>query len=84
MMNYLEELKAKLIEKISIQKITLIDNSHLHKKHKSYDPKRYHIKLIIQSKQLQKLSKIESHKIIFSVLAEDMKNKIHALEIIFE
>tara|TARA_Y100001960_G_scaffold310538_1_gene370133 strand:- start:5495 stop:5746 length:252 start_codon:yes stop_codon:yes gene_type:complete len=83
-MNYLEELKAKLIEKISIQKITLIDNSHLHKKHKSYDPKRYHIKLIIQSKQLQKLSKIESHKIIFSVLAEDMKNKIHALEIIFE
>ena len=83
-MNYLEELKAKLIEKISIQKITLIDNSHLHKKHKSYDPKRYHIKLIIQSKQLQKLSKIESHKIIFSVLAEDMKNKNHALEIIFE
>ena len=40
------------------QKITLIDNSHLHKKHKSYDPKRYHIKLIIQSKQLQKLSKM--------------------------
>jgi len=84
MINYLEELKAKLIEKISIEKITLIDNSHFHKKHKSYDPKRYHIKLIIQSKQLQKLSKIESHKIIFSVLAEDMKNKIHALEIIFE
>ena len=34
-----------------------------------------------RSEKLKAMSKIESHKIIYSTLKEEMKNKIHALEI---
>ena len=84
MINYLEEIKAKIVEKINPEKITLLDNSHLHKKHKSFDPNKYHIKLIIKSKKLKSMQKIQAHKVIFSILNEDIKTKIHALEILVE
>ena len=56
-------------------------NSNLHKKHKSFDINKFHFKIIIESKKLKEMSKIEAHKKIFSILKEEMKNKIHALEI---
>ena len=84
MINYLEEIKTKIVQKISPEKITLVDNSYLHKKHKSFDPKKYHIKLIIKSKKLKSMNKIQSHKIIFSILHEDLKKKINDLEILIE
>tara|TARA_B110000008_G_C16563009_1_gene401056 strand:- start:228 stop:482 length:255 start_codon:yes stop_codon:yes gene_type:complete len=84
MINYLEKIKAKIVKKVNPENITLLDNSHLHKKHKSFDPKKYHIKLIIESKKLKSMQKIQAHKVIFSILDEDMKTKIHALEILIE
>ena len=39
------------------------------------------LKLIIKSEKLNKMNKIDAHKDIFSILDEEMKNKIHALEI---
>ena len=84
MINYLEKIKAKIVKKVNPENITLLDNSHLHKKHKSFDPKKYHIKLIIESKKLESMQKIQAHKVIFSILDEDMKTKIHALEILIE
>ena len=35
MKNYLEEIKIKLKKNIKIEKIDIVDNSHLHSKHKS-------------------------------------------------
>ena len=84
MINYLEKIKAKIVKKVNPENITLLDNSHLHKKHKSFEPKKYHIKLIIESKKLKSMQKIQAHKVIFSILDEDMKTKIHALEILIE
>ena len=59
----------------------LIDNSRLHTKHKSFDPNKFHIKLIIKSQKLKSMSKIAAHKEVFSALKQEMKDKIHALEI---
>ena len=81
MTNFLQEVKDKIDKKLNAEEVLLVDNSSLHSKHKSFDSKKYHLKLIIKSKQLQNLRKIEAHKIIFSILKEEMKNKIHALEI---
>ena len=61
--------------------ITLIDNSSLHAKHKSFDPNKFHLKIIIKSEKLKRMSKIDAHKEIFSILKDEMKTKIHALEI---
>ena len=81
MINYLDKIKAIIIEKINPKEILLIDNSVLHNKHKSFDPNKFHLKLIIQSEKLSNMKKIEAHKLIFSILKDEMNSKIHALEI---
>ena len=81
MISIYDEIKKKINKEINPQNITLIDKSHLHKKHKSFDINKIHLKIIIESKELKKMSKIEAHKKIFSILKEEMRNKIHALEI---
>ena len=80
-MNFFDEVKEKVNNKINPENIILIDNSHLHSKHKSFDINKFHLKIIIKSKKLKNMSKIMAHKEIFSVLKDEMSNKIHALEI---
>ena len=80
-MNFLDEVKKKIIKKINPEDIILIDNSHLHSKHKSFDVNKFHLKIIIKSKKLKNMNKIMAHKQIFSILKDEMNNKIHALEI---
>jgi len=81
MINFLDEIKEKINKKITPENITIIDNSHLHSKHKSFDANKVHLKIIIKSKKLKSMDKISAHKKIFSVLQDEMENKIHALEI---
>ena len=81
MINFFEQIKEKINKKINPENIILIDNSSLHIKHKSFDPNKFHIKLIIKSQKLKSMSKIAAHKEVFSVLKQEMKDKIHALEI---
>ena len=80
-MNFFDEVKEKVNNKINPENIILIDNSHLHTKHKSFDINKFHLKIIIKSKKLKNMSKIMAHKEIFSILKDEMNNKIHALEI---
>ena len=81
MINFLDEVKEKINNNIKPENIILIDNSSLHAGHKSFDPNKLHLKIIIESKKLRNMDKIAAHKEIFSILEKEMKNKIHALEI---
>ena len=81
MNDFLDTVKLAISNELNPEDILLIDNSKLHKKHKLFDSEKFNLKLIIKSKKLRKLSKIEAHKVIFSILKNEMKNKIHALEI---
>ena len=76
-----DTIKEKIIKKINPENITLIDNSSLHAKHKFFDISKFHLKIIIESKKLKKMNKVDAHKEIFSILKDEMKSKIHALEI---
>ena len=80
-MNFFDEIKEKINEKINPENIILVDNSYLHTKHKSFDSNKIHLKLIIKSKKLKNMDKIAAHKEIFAILKNEMKDKIHALEI---
>ena len=84
MITYIEKVKGRISQEFNPDKILLIDNSSLHTKHKSFDPKKFHLKLIIKSEKLKNMNKIESHRAIFSILDQDMKSRIHALEIKIE
>ena len=81
MISIYDEIKKKITKEINPDNIILIDNSHLHKKHKSFDLNKFHFKIVIESKKLKKMNKVAAHKEIFTILKEEMKNKIHALEI---
>ena len=75
------KIKEKIYHKIKPENLILIDNSRFHAKHKSFDPDKLHLKIIIESKKLRNMSKIAAHKEIFSILKDEMKQNIHALEI---
>ena len=81
MTDFLQKVKEKINKRLNPEGIEIIDNSSLHRTHKSFDAKKFHLKLLIKSKELKNLKKIEAHKIIFSILKDEMSDKIHALEI---
>ena len=80
MIPFLEKVKEKIGKKLDLQEVTVIDNSSLHSKHKSYSPDKFWLKLIIKSEKLKSMKKIEAHRKIYSILQDEIK-KIHALEI---
>ena len=81
MKNVLITIENKIKEKFKPQDIKLIDQSYLHKKHKSFDKKKIHLKLIIKCPELKKLNTIEANRKIFSVLREELNNNIHSLQL---
>ena len=80
-MSFFNKIKEKVSRKINPENIILIDNSHLHTKHKFFDSNKLHLKIIIKSEKLKNMNKIMAHKEIYSILKDEMRNKIHALEI---
>ena len=81
MITFLKKVEEKINKKLNPEQILLIDNSSLHFKHKLFSPDKFYLKLIIKSKKLKNMGKIDAHKTVFSILKDEMKNKIHALEI---
>ena len=84
MENYFKYIEKKLKEKISFEKLEIVDNSYKHKGHKFFSEEIYHLHLKINSLYLQSISRLRAQKLIMNVLKEDLKTKIHALEISIE
>ena len=81
MNDFLEFVKNKIKNNIKVEKIQIINNSNLHKKHKFFDPEKYHLKLEIESVYLKSLNKINGQREVMTILSQELKTKIHALEI---
>ena len=75
-------VKNKLETKIVIQELKIEDKSFLHKNHKGHQDGKFHLRLIINSEELAKTSKIDSTKRIYSVLDLEMKEYIHSIQIL--
>ena len=84
MENYFKSIEKKLEEKITFEKLEIIDNSQKHKGHKFFSEDKYHLHLKIKSLYLKSISRLNAQKLIMNILKEDLKNKIHALEISIE
>ena len=81
---YFDEISRKLNEEIAIEDLEIVDNSYKHKGHKFYTPEKFHLHLKIKSLYLSSLSRVSAQKIIMKILSNDLKTKIHALEIRIE
>ena len=75
-------VKNKLEKEIVIKELKIEDKTFLHKKHKSYQDGKFHLKIVINSDELSKTSKIVSTKKIYSVLDLEMKEYIHSIQIL--
>ena len=75
-------VKNKLKAKIVIQNLKIEDKSFLHKNHKGHQEGKFHLKLIINSDELAKTSKIASTKRIYNVLDVELKEHIHSIQIL--
>ena len=84
MKNYFDEITKKLKKKITIENINIVDNSYKHKGHKFYSPEKFHLLLEIKSLYLSSLTRVNAQKMIMKILSDDLKTKIHALEIRIE
>jgi stress-induced morphogen len=84
MNDFLEFVRKKLKKNIKIESILVIDNSDLHKNHKFFDSKKYHLKLEIKSKYLNSLTKVKAQREVMKLFDEEFATKIHALEIIIK
>ena len=84
MKNYFDEIKKKLNKELELEQIEIVDNSNQHKGHKFYSSEKFHLHLKIKSIYLSSLPRIRAHKIIMKILSNDLKTKIHALEISIE
>ena len=81
MNNYFEEIRTKLSKEIEFEDIEIVDNSEKHKGHRFYSPEKFHLHLKVKSLYLSSLSRVNAQKLIMKVLSDDLKKKIHALEI---
>ena len=82
MKDYLKYIENKLRNStLSIEDIKILDNTNKHKTHKFFDKNKYHLHLEVKSKKFKNINKIEAQRKIMNVLKEELKNKIHALEI---
>tara|TARA_B110000211_G_C13745873_1_gene406603 strand:- start:149 stop:415 length:267 start_codon:yes stop_codon:yes gene_type:complete len=84
MKNYFDEINAKLKKQIAIEELLIVDNSHKHRGHKFYNPEKFHLHVKIKSLYLKSISRINAQKLVMKILKEDLKTKIHALEISIE
>ena len=81
MKDYFDTIKDKIKKNVKLESIEIVDNSHKHKNHKFFSPDRYHLHIKIKSLYLNSISRINAQKMIMKILADDLKTKIHALQI---
>tara|TARA_Y100000816_G_scaffold7077_1_gene4427 strand:+ start:360 stop:620 length:261 start_codon:yes stop_codon:yes gene_type:complete len=75
-------VKKKLKNGVVIENIKIEDKSFLHIGHKGNDKKKFHLKILINSKELSKLSRIQSNKKIYRILDKELKKYIHSIQIL--
>tara|TARA_B100001996_G_scaffold371279_1_gene346445 strand:+ start:455 stop:715 length:261 start_codon:yes stop_codon:yes gene_type:complete len=75
-------VKKKINQQIIFEDIKIEDKTFLHKNHKSHEINKFHIKIIIKSKQLNAQSKIQSTKKIYKILDYELKKYIHSIQIL--
>ena len=75
-------VKKKLENNLKMENIKIEDKSFLHKNHSGNQKDKFHLKLIINSEELKKLSRIEKNKKIYKVLSKELKENIHSIQIL--
>ncbi|MBB5752460.1 BolA family protein [Prosthecomicrobium pneumaticum] len=81
-MNTKERIAARLTEALSPQALDVVDESHLHKGHAGARPGgETHYRIRITAAAFAGLSRLEMHRRINALLADELSGGVHALAI---
>ena len=75
-------VKKKLSDQIDIDTIKIEDKTFLHKNHVGNQEGKFHLKIIISSKELETMNRIESNKMIYKILDKELREYIHSIQIL--
>ena len=77
-----EKLHNLLTKQLSASYVKVVDESELHAGHAgALKTGESHFAVIVVSNQFQGKSLVERHRLVYQVLKQPLKNKIHALRI---
>ncbi len=75
-------IKDKLLNLIAPEYLEVIDESHKHAGHGDMSGKEgTHFVIKIKAKSLEDMGRVQSHRMIYSYLQEEIKQGVHALSI---
>tara|TARA_S200000501_G_scaffold64266_1_gene55220 strand:- start:1933 stop:2193 length:261 start_codon:yes stop_codon:yes gene_type:complete len=77
----IDNIKKKISLNIPVESVVIEDKTFLHKKHKGYQKGKFHIKILIESSELRKKSRINANKIVFSLLKNEIDKFLHSIQI---
>ena len=77
----IKKVEKKICDKVKCEKIIIEDKTFLHKKHKNFNSKKFHLKIKIESIELKSKKKIESNRYIFSIINKELKEYIHSIQL---
>ena len=84
MENFLSNIEKKIKTNIKIEQLKIFNDTEKHKNHKFFNKEKYHIRLEIYSNYLKSLSKVDGQRKILDLLRKEIKDKIHAIQIIIK
>ena len=77
----IEIIEQTLRQELNIHELLIEDEGHLHKGHKAANEGKIHLRISIVSDDFLDSSPIQRHQIIYSLLAEFLKDELHALSL---
>ena len=80
-MTRLNKIREKLIDAFQPDVINVIDETQDHFGHGGYDANGSHFAIEISAQVFKDKKLIETHRLIYTALADMMQNEIHALKI---
>ena len=67
---------------MKINNLVIEDKTFLHKNHRNFDPKKFHLKITLKSSELKSKKKIEANRQVFAILKQELKDYIHSIQLI--
>ncbi len=81
-MSIADQIRKKLTKALNPQVFELYDESDRHRGHAGHDGRgESHFQLVVVSDSFNNLSQVERHRMIYDLLDEEIKTRVHALSI---
>ena len=77
-------IKKKIENNVPLEHIRVEDKSFIHKNDSGNNEGKCHLRILIKSSKLKKIGRIDSNKIIYKLLDNELKKSIHSLQIFID